>query len=200
VTSSSYAIRPVRPDDVPAVVRMVHELAEYERAPEQCHLTVAQLNAALFTPNPALYGHIGVDADGRPHGFALWFLHFSTWQGVHGIYLEDLYVDPAARGTGLGRDLLATLARISVERGYGRLDWSVLDWNPARQFYEAIGATPVDNWVRYRLDGPALAALADRAPAPGPTPSHAPATTPGHAGTGPPDPRAVDTARPSHVG
>jgi GNAT superfamily N-acetyltransferase len=164
VTNQSYAIRPVRPEDVPAVVRMVHELAEFERAPADCHLTEEQLRAALFGPAPALFGHVGADASGEPHGFALWFLNFSTWEGVHGIYLEDLYVSPTARGSGLGRDLVATLARICVERGYARLNWSMLDWNPARRFYAAIGAETVDEWVPYRLVGPALADLAERAP------------------------------------
>jgi GNAT superfamily N-acetyltransferase len=166
VTNQLYAIRPVRPEDVPAVVRMVHELAEFERAPHECQLTERQLGAALFGegPAPALFGHVGVDPAGEPHGFALWFLNFSTWAGLHGIYLEDLYVTPAARGSGLGRDLMATLARICVDRGYARLNWSVLDWNPAREFYAAIGAEAVDEWVPYRLIGPALADLAARAP------------------------------------
>jgi len=165
VTNQSYAIRPVRPEDVPAVVRMVHELADFERAPQRCHLTDQQLHAALFSPSPALFGHVGVDAAGEPRGFALWFLNFSTWAGVHGVYLEDLYVSPAARGTGLGRDLLATLARVCVERGYARLNWMVLDWNPARAFYAGIGAETDDEWVPYRLTGAALADLAARAPA-----------------------------------
>jgi GNAT superfamily N-acetyltransferase len=162
---SSYAIRPVRPDDVPAVVRMVHELADYERSAHLCHLTVEQLHAALFALDPALFGHVAVDVHGEPQGFSLWFHSFSTWEGVHGIYLEDLYVTPSARGTGLGRDLLATLARLCVERGYARLEWSVLDWNPAREFYTAVGAETVDGWVRCRLAGPGLDGLADRAPA-----------------------------------
>jgi GNAT superfamily N-acetyltransferase len=164
VTSLKYTIRPVRPEDVPAVVRMVHELAEFERAPQRCRLTAEQLSAALFAPAPALYGHVGVDATGEPQGFSLWFLNFSTWQGVHGIYLEDLYVTPAARGTGLGGALLATLARLCVERGYGRFEWSVLDWNPAREFYAAMGAETLDDWIRCRLTGPPLADLAGRAP------------------------------------
>lgn len=176
-------IRPARPEDVPAVVAMVHELADYERAPEQCHLTEEQLTAALFatapgrgaasdapswsgrSPSPALFGHVAVDAADEPIGFALWFLNFSTWEGVHGIYLEDLYVRPAGRGTGAGRLLLATLAAICVERGYRRLDWWMLTWNPAARFYAAIGATPMDEWVPYRLAGPALHELAAQVPA-----------------------------------
>jgi GNAT superfamily N-acetyltransferase len=159
-------IRPARPSDVPAVVAMVHELAEYEKAPAQCHLTEAQLRAALFAARPALFGHVAVDGADQPLGYALWFLNFSTWEGVHGIYLEDLYVRPHARGTGAGRLLLSTLARLCVERRYQRLEWWVLNWNMlARDFYQVIGGVPMDEWVPYRLTGPALAALASRAPA-----------------------------------
>ncbi|MCM0675724.1 GNAT family N-acetyltransferase [Micromonospora phytophila] len=176
--ASAPTIRPARPEDVPAVVAMVHELAEYERAADQCHLTSEQLTAALFATapgpgaapgpswsshSPALYGHVAVDADDRPLGFALWFLNFSTWAGVHGIYLEDLYVRPAARGTGAGRLLLATLAAICVERGYQRLEWWMINWNPAAGFYASIGARPMDEWVPYRLSGDALAGLAAQA-------------------------------------
>ncbi|MGN9812209.1 N-acetyltransferase family protein [Micromonospora sp. BQ11] len=142
---------------------MVHELAAFERAPEQCHLTPEQLATALFGPTPAVYGHVAVDADDRPVGFALWFLTFSTWEGVHGIHLEDLYVRPEARGTGAGRLLLATLAAICVERGYRRLEWVMLDWNPAAGFYAAIGARTVDDWLPYRLAGDALTDLAAQA-------------------------------------
>jgi GNAT superfamily N-acetyltransferase len=159
-------IRPARPEDVPAIVAMVHELAEYERAPDDCHLSAEQLSAALFGPRPALYGHVALDAVGAPIGMMLWFLNFSTWAGVHGIYLEDLYVRPAARGTGTGRALLATLAQICVERGYPRLEWVVLNWNPAREFYHAIGAVQMDEWLPYRLTGAPLARLADSAGAP----------------------------------
>jgi GNAT superfamily N-acetyltransferase len=182
VSPPAFAIRPARPSDVPAVVAMVHELAEYERAPEQCHLTDAQLHTALFgeacEPNtersgeacephigrsadaPALFGHVAVDARDEPFGFALWFLNFSTWEGVHGIYLEDLYVRPQARGSGAGRALLATLASLCVERGYRRLDWWVLHWNPAREFYASIGASAMDEWIPYRLEGDGLHSLA----------------------------------------
>ncbi|MEU4529447.1 GNAT family N-acetyltransferase [Micromonospora ureilytica] len=156
-------IRPARPEDVSAVVAMVHELAEYERAPEQCHLTTEQLTSALFATAPALFGHVAVDEHDEPVGFALWFLNFSTWAGVHGIYLEDLFVRPAARGTGVGRLLLATLADLCVRRGYQRLDWSMIDWNPAAGFYASIGAEQMSEWVAYRLSGDALRALADHA-------------------------------------
>jgi GNAT superfamily N-acetyltransferase len=152
-------VRDVRPEDVPAVVEMVYELAEYERLVEQCHLTEDQLRAALFGPVPALFGHVA-EQGGEVVGFALWFLNFSTWRGVHGIYLEDLYVRPQHRGSGSGRALLTRLARVCVERGYGRLEWSVLDWNePAVRFYRALGAVAMDGWTVDRLDGAALAAL-----------------------------------------
>lgn len=161
----SVEIRPIRRTDVPAIVAMVHELADYERAAHECHLTEAQLEAALFTESPALFGHVAIDDDGEPVGTALWFLNFSTWRGVHGVYLEDLYVRPSARGKGIGRALLATLAAVCTERGYERLDWWVLHWNPAREFYHSIEAVAMDDWVPYRLTGPALHALAATAPA-----------------------------------
>jgi GNAT superfamily N-acetyltransferase len=158
---SETQIRPVQPADVPAVVAMVYELAAYEKAPESCRLTEAQLHSCLFGDHPALYGHVALDAAGTPVGFMLWFLNFSTWEGTHGIYLEDLYVKPAARAGGIGRRLLATLAGICADRGYARLDWSVLDWNPAREFYAAIGASAQEEWVPYRLTGTALTGLAE---------------------------------------
>jgi GNAT superfamily N-acetyltransferase len=152
-------IRRVAPADVPAVVALVHELADYEREPDSCTLTAGQLDAALFGPAPALFGHVA-EADGEVVGCALWFLNFSTWRGVHGLYLEDLYVRPAHRGAGLGRALLAALAAVCAERGYARLEWSVLDWNaPSIAFYRALGAVPMDGWTTFRLDGDALAAL-----------------------------------------
>jgi GNAT superfamily N-acetyltransferase len=141
---------------------MVHELAEYERAAHECHLTVEQLRAALFGATPALFGHVA-EADGGLVGLALWFLNFSTWDGAHGIYLEDLYVRPAHRGGGHGRALLAELAAECLRRGYSRLQWSVLDWNtPSIEFYRRLGAEPVDGWTVYRVGGPALARMAGR--------------------------------------
>lgn len=152
-------IRRIAASDVERVVALVHELADYEKAPEQCHLTGGQLRTALFGPAPALFGHVA-EVDGDVVGCALWFLSFSTWRGVHGIYLEDLFVRPAHRGAGLGRALLAELARECVARGYGRFEWSVLDWNtPSIDFYRALGALPVDGWTRFRLDDDALGRL-----------------------------------------
>ncbi|MEW2158660.1 GNAT family N-acetyltransferase [Streptomyces sp. NPDC007189] len=154
-------IRAATVDDVPAIHAMIRELAEYEKALEEAKASEEQLAEALFGARPAAFAHMAVDdASGEPVGFALWFLNFSTWRGVHGIYLEDLYVRPAARGGGHGRALLTELARICVERGYGRLEWAVLDWNrPAIGFYEALGARPQDEWTVYRLTDGALAAL-----------------------------------------
>ncbi|MBB5871793.1 GNAT superfamily N-acetyltransferase [Allocatelliglobosispora scoriae] len=157
---SGLVVRPVRPEDVPAVVSMVHELALFEKAPESCTLTEDQLVQALFGRSPTLFCDVVVGAEDEPVGMALWFLNFSTWDGVHGIYLEDLYVRPAARGTGAGKALLATLAARCVERGYTRLEWWVLHWNPARGFYDGLGAVPMDEWVPYRIGGDALAELA----------------------------------------
>jgi GNAT superfamily N-acetyltransferase len=162
-TVGEYTIRPVRPDDVPAVVAMVHELADFERAADQCHLTAQRLHAALFAEQPALFGHVAVpDGGDEPFGFALWYLNYSTWEGEHGIFLEDLYVRTEARGTGAGRALLAALAATCVQRGYRRLDWWVLHWNPARDFYAALGAQPMKDWLPYRLEGHSLQALADQ--------------------------------------
>jgi GNAT superfamily N-acetyltransferase len=150
-------VRPIRPDDVPAVVGLIRELAEYEKAAHEVQLTEEQLTAALFGDDPKVFGHVAVAGDAAVVGTALWFLTFSTWRGTHGIHLEDLYVQPAHRGRGLGRDLLRTLADLCVQRGYGRLEWSVLDWNtPSIEFYEAAGAVPMDEWTVYRLTDDAL--------------------------------------------
>ncbi|MGW2491295.1 N-acetyltransferase family protein [Streptomyces sp. NPDC001606] len=154
-------IRNATPADVPVIHALIRELAEYEKAAEEARASEEQLREALFGERPAAFAHLAVDdASGEPVGFALWFLNFSTWRGVHGIYLEDLYVRPGARGGGHGRALLTELARICVERGYERLEWSVLNWNrPAIGFYEALGARPQDEWTVYRLTDGALAAL-----------------------------------------
>ncbi|MEU4535225.1 GNAT family N-acetyltransferase [Streptosporangium sp. NPDC023825] len=153
-------IRPATPDDVPAIIDMIRGLAEYERALDKVETTADMLHETLFGPSPSVFCHIAVDGE-RTAGFAIWFVSYSTWLGTHGIYLEDLFVHPEHRGGGYGKQLLATLAGICVERGYGRFEWSVLDWNtPAIDFYRAIGAEQVDEWDRYRLSGPALEKVA----------------------------------------
>ena len=150
------SVRPIRPDDVPAVVGLVRELAEYEEAAHEVRLTEAQLHDSLFGAAPALFGHVA-EVNGDVVGMALWFLNFSTWRGTHGIYLEDLYVQPERRGRGLGRELLRTLAAVCVARGDSRLEWSVLDWNaPSIEFYKAAGAVPMDGWTVFRLTDDAL--------------------------------------------
>ncbi|WP_326650810.1 GNAT family N-acetyltransferase [Streptomyces sp. NBC_01750] len=153
-------IRIATPADVPEIHRMVRELAEYEKALDEARASEEQLHEALFGERPAAFAHMAVTADGEVAGFALWFLNFSTWRGVHGIYLEDLYVRPGLRGGGYGKALLTELARICVERGYERLEWSVLNWNtPSINFYRSLGAKPQDEWTVYRLTDEALTSL-----------------------------------------
>ncbi len=146
---------------------MVRELAEYEKAFAEARATEEQFVAALFGPNPAVYAYV-IDDDpqaGTLIGFALYFLNFSTWLGVHGIYLEDLYIRPQFRGQGYGKALLATLARECIDKGYGRFEWWVLDWNePALEVYRSIGAIPMDEWTVQRVTGQALLDLAAQAP------------------------------------
>lgn len=149
-------IRPARPGDVPTILALIRELAEYEQAPEQVEATEDSLRDALFGADPAVFCHTA-EHNGEVGGFALWFLNFSTWTGRHGIYVEDLYVRPHQRGHGYGRALLRELARIATDRGYGRMEWWVLDWNePAHRFYARIGATAMDEWTVWRLSGPQL--------------------------------------------
>ncbi|MEV8020793.1 GNAT family N-acetyltransferase [Streptomyces sp. NPDC086554] len=154
-------IRIATPADVPLIHAMVRDLADYEKALDEARATEEQLRDALFGERPAAFAHIAQDdASGEVVGFSLWFLNFSTWRGVHGIYLEDLYVRPEARGGGYGKALLTELARICVQRGYERLEWSVLDWNePSINFYKSLGALPQDEWTVYRLTDGALAEL-----------------------------------------
>ena len=143
------------------VLELIHELAVYEREPDAVRTTEPQLHQALFGPEPVAWCHVAVDGSGAVVGFALWHLTFSTWRGLPGIWLEDLFVRPDARGSGLGKALLQELARICCERGYPRLAWWVLDWNePSIGFYRSLGAVPQDEWTTFRLDGDALAALA----------------------------------------
>ena len=163
------AIRPARPGDVAAIHRLVRELADYEKSLDQVAATSDDLRRSLFGGQPAVFAHVA-EHEGAVAGFALWFLSYSTWTGRPGIYLEDLYVTPALRRHGYGRALLAELARTCVDRGYARLEWSVLDWNePALGFYASLGAVAMDEWTVHRLAGPALAELASGA-APGQVP------------------------------
>jgi GNAT superfamily N-acetyltransferase len=156
------SIREATPADVPEILAMIHELADYEKAPHEVVTTPGLLREALFGEDPAVYALMAEDDEtGAVVGFALWFRNFSTWLGRHGVYLEDLYVRPSHRGHGYGKALLQELARIAVERGYGRFEWWVLDWNtPAIDFYRSIDAVPMDEWTVYRVTGDALGRLA----------------------------------------
>jgi GNAT superfamily N-acetyltransferase len=157
-------IRQARPADVPAILGLIRELADLERSLAEVQATEEDLRAALFGPEPAVFAHVA-EHEGSVVGYALWFLNYSTWTGRHGIYLEDLYVTPALRRSGLGRALLAELARICVQRGYGRLDWVVLDWNArALEFFGSLGVVRLDSWRVHRLAGPALRAVAAERP------------------------------------
>jgi len=158
-------VRVATVDDVGVILGFIRALAAYERLADAVIADEAALAATLFGPRPAAEVLI-VEADGRPRGFALFFTSYSTFLAKPGLYLEDLFVEPDARGRGLGLALMATLAQVCVARGYGRFEWSVLDWNqPALDFYRALGATPQDEWTVQRLTGAPLAALAARAPA-----------------------------------
>jgi len=153
-------IRPAVPADVPVLLALVHELAAYEREPDAVETTEEMLHAALFGPAPVASCHVA-QLDGAVVGMALWYVTFSTWKGVPGLWLEDLFVRDSARGTGLGRQLLQTLAAVCLERGYARFEWWVLDWNaPALGFYASLGAVPQDEWTVHRVDGDALRELA----------------------------------------
>lgn len=157
-------IRAAAPADVQAIHDMIRELAEYEQEPDAVVATAADLAASLFADTPLCHALVAEAEDGQTVGFALWFVTYSTWQGRHGVYLEDLYVRPAHRGSGHGKRLLVALAALAHERGYGRFEWSVLDWNePSIEFYRRMGAQPVSGWTRYRLSGPALEAAAGTA-------------------------------------
>jgi GNAT superfamily N-acetyltransferase len=154
-------IRRATPQDTADITAMIHELAEFERAADQCTVSEIQISTALFGNSPTVRGHVA-ESDGEVAGMALWFLNFSTWDGVAGIYLEDLYVRPRFRRRGLARGLLATLARECLDNGYTRLSWAVLNWNSdAIALYDAIGGQPQREWTTYRLSGPELAALVE---------------------------------------
>ena len=154
-------IRRARPGDETDLTAMVHELAEFERAADECTVTEEQLRRALFADPATVKGHL-VEIDGHAAAGALWFHNFSTWDGVAGIYLEDLFVRPQFRRRGLARKLLSTLARECVDNGYTRLSWAVLDWNVnAIALYDAVGGKPQTDWITYRVSGPELSALAE---------------------------------------
>jgi GNAT superfamily N-acetyltransferase len=154
------SIRPATPQDVPLILAFLHELAVYEKLSHEVVATERDFHAALFGERPTIETVIAA-LDGEPAGYALFFPTFSTFLGRPGLYLEDLYVRPAARGYGVGRKLLEHLARITVERGWGRLEWSVLDWNaPSIAFYKKMGAKPMDEWTVFRLTGDPLKSLA----------------------------------------
>ncbi|WP_297598917.1 GNAT family N-acetyltransferase [Mycobacterium sp.] len=154
-------IRRATPRDVAAITEMIHALAEFEHAADQCTVTETQISAALFGERPTVYGHV-VEVDDEVAAMALWFVNFSTWDGVGGIYLEDLFVRPGFRRRGLARALLAALAGECVRQGYTRLSWAVLNWNAdAITLYDGVGGQPQNEWTTYRLSGPRLAGLAE---------------------------------------
>ena len=157
------SIRAAEPRDIPAILGLVHDLATHERAPDAVEATETRFREALFPQEqaPTAYAHVAV-VDGAVVGMAIWYVTFSTWLGGNNIWLEDLFVSPEHRGSGLGKGLLATLAAVCAERGYRRLEWWVLKWNtPSIGFYDSIGGQPMDEWLTYRLDGGALDALAE---------------------------------------
>lgn len=150
------AVREARSSDVERIRELIIELADYERSIDAVKVTTEQLQSALFAAHPTVNALVA-EAESEVVGFALYFLNFSTWEGVPGIYLEDLFVRPEHRGSGLGKALLKGLAELAVDRGYARLEWSVLDWNqPAIDFYQRLGAVPMDEWTVFRLTGEAL--------------------------------------------
>lgn len=153
-------IRPATIGDTDLILHFVRELAVYEKAEDQMAATPEHVHRTLFCPNPTVHGIICLEGD-TPVGFAVYFFNYSTWQGQHGLYLEDLYVSPGHRGKGAGKAMLRHLAGVAVANDCGRFEWSVLDWNaPSIAFYESLGARPQKEWIRYRLTGQALKDLA----------------------------------------
>lgn len=153
-------LREARPGDESGILACIKALAEYEREPDAVENSEAALRATFFGAEPRAFAHV-VERDGAIVGIAIWFLTYSTWTGRHGIWLEDLFVHDSERGRGYGLALIASLASVCVDRGFSRLEWSVLDWNaPAIDFYRSIGATAMDEWTTQRLTGDDLAALA----------------------------------------
>ena len=149
-------IRPATPEDAELILRFITDLAIYEKAEHEVKTDAAGICNSLFAEGSTAHGLI-CENDGQPIGYAVYFFNYSTWLGKHGLYLEDLYVSPEARGLGAGKALLRHLAQLAVARGCGRFEWSVLDWNtPAIDFYESFGARPQSEWTTYRLTGQAL--------------------------------------------
>ncbi|WP_460774084.1 GNAT family N-acetyltransferase [Microbacterium sp. GXF7504] len=158
--SDGAVLRAAAPGDEPCILRCIQALAVYEREPDAVENTEHAIRETLFGVEPKAFAHV-VERDGVIVGIAVWFLTYSTWTGRHGIWLEDLFVDEAQRGRGYGKALIASLAEVCVERGYPRLEWTVLDWNaPSIAFYRSIGAAPMDEWTTQRLTGDDLRALA----------------------------------------
>jgi len=161
---TALTIRPATAEDTDLILYFVRELAIYEKAEHEVLATPEHVKRTLFCQNPKVFGLICLDGD-IPVGFAVYFFNYSTWQGQHGLYLEDLYISPEQRGKGAGKALLQHLARIAVEKDCGRFEWSVLDWNtPSIEFYDSLDAKPQSEWIRYRLTGAPLQALAGAAP------------------------------------
>ncbi|MFT4298514.1 MAG: GNAT family N-acetyltransferase [Aeromicrobium sp.] len=157
----SVTVRPASPTDVDDLVELIGQLASYVRQPDSCRITPEVLDAALFASHPAVFASVAEGDEGQVAGAAIWFLSFSTWEGRHGIFLEDLVVREECRGRGIGTALLGSLAALCRERGYSRLEWSVLDWNEnAIALYRSVGARPIAGMTGYRLSGEALAAAA----------------------------------------
>lgn len=154
-------IRAARIDDAPVILQLIKDLAEFEKAPDQVSAEVGDIVATIFDKDPKVFCEL-VEIDGVIAGMAIWFLNYSTWQGKHGIYLEDLYIRPEYRGRGFGKALLKHLAQICIDRDYGRFQWWVLDWNsPAIEFYRSIGAEAMSEWTVFRVSGPALETLGE---------------------------------------
>ena len=154
-------IRPAKATDIDEILALIYELALYEKAPEEAKATESQIRESFFGDNPKVFCEL-VEVDGDIAGLAIWFLNYSTWQGKHGIYLEDLFIRPQFRGRGFGKALLKHLAQICIDRGYGRFQWWVLDWNePSIEFYKSFGAVAMDEWTVYRVTGDALTDLAN---------------------------------------
>jgi GNAT superfamily N-acetyltransferase len=159
---SAYQIRPASVSDAGIILRFIRELAEYEKALDEVAATEETVALSLFGEGSVTRAAICETHSGEPAGFAVWFKSYSTWQAKNGLYLEDLYVTPDHRGAGVGKMLLRHLARIAVEEGCGRFEWSVLDWNePAIRVYDALGAEPQSEWIRYRLSGEKLKKFAE---------------------------------------